>query len=52
MVGPDCFMCPSAELDFRVGVTSVVCMRAPKEFDGQNMYSAWTSDEHADGGDI
>jgi uncharacterized protein YndB with AHSA1/START domain len=39
--GPDCFTCPSAEMDFREGGTSVVCMRAPKEFGGQDMYSAW-----------
>ena len=39
--GPDCFTCPSAEMDFREGGTSIVCMRAPKEFGGQDMYSAW-----------
>ncbi len=39
--GPDYFTCPSAEMDFREGGTSVVCMRAPKEFGGQDMYSAW-----------
>ena len=40
--GPDHFTCPSAEMDFREGGTSVVCMRAPKEFGGRDMYSAWT----------
>jgi uncharacterized protein YndB with AHSA1/START domain len=40
--GPDYFTCPSAEMDFREGGTSVVCMRAPKEFGGQDIYSAWT----------
>ena len=27
---------------FREGGTSLVCMRAPKEFGGQDMYSTWT----------
>lgn len=40
--GPDRFTCPSARIDFRVGGKSVVCMRAPKEFGGQDMYSVWT----------
>jgi uncharacterized protein YndB with AHSA1/START domain len=39
--GPDRFTCPSAKIDFREGGTSVVCMRAPKEFGGQDMYSSW-----------
>jgi uncharacterized protein YndB with AHSA1/START domain len=39
--GPDRFTCPSARLDFREGGISVVCMRAPKEFGGQDMYSSW-----------
>ena len=39
--GPDHFTCPSAEIDFRVGGTSLVCMRAPAEFGGQDMYSTW-----------
>ena len=40
--GPDHFTCPSAKIDFREGGTSLVCMRAPKEFGGQDMYSTWT----------
>ena len=39
--GPDYFTSPSAENDFREGGTSLVCMRAPKEFGGQDMYSTW-----------
>jgi uncharacterized protein YndB with AHSA1/START domain len=40
--GPDQFTCPVADIDFRVGGTSLVCMRAPKEFGGQNFYNIWT----------
>ncbi len=40
--GPDGFTSPSAKMDFRVGGTSLVCMRASKEFGGQDMYSTWT----------
>ncbi|HEY5747948.1 MAG TPA: SRPBCC domain-containing protein [Chryseolinea sp.] len=39
--GPDRFTCPSAKIDFREGGASVVCMRAPKEFGGQDTYSVW-----------
>jgi len=39
--GPDHFTSPSAKIDFREGGTSLVCMRAPKEFGGQDMYSTW-----------
>jgi len=39
--GPDHFTSPSAKMDFREGGTSFVCMRAPKEFGGQDMYSTW-----------
>jgi uncharacterized protein YndB with AHSA1/START domain len=39
--GPDHFTSPSAKIDFRVGGTSLVCMRAPKKFGGQDMYSTW-----------
>lgn len=39
--GPDRFTSPSATIDFREGGTSLVCMRAPKEFGGQDMYSTW-----------
>ena len=40
--GPTGFTCPLAEMDFRVGGTSLVCMRAPAEFGGQDMYNTWT----------
>ncbi len=39
--GPDHFTSPSAKMDFREGGTSIVCMRAPKELGGQDMYSTW-----------
>ena len=39
--GPTGFTSPSADLDFREGGTSLVCMRAPKEFGGQDMYNTW-----------
>jgi uncharacterized protein YndB with AHSA1/START domain len=40
--GPNYFMSPSAKMDFREGGVSLVCMRAPKEFGGQDMYNTWT----------
>ena len=40
--GPTGFTCPVANMDFRVGGKSLVCMRAPKEFGGQDMYNTWT----------
>ena len=40
--GPTGFTCPLAEMDFREGGTLLVCMRAPQEFGGQDMYSTWT----------
>ena len=39
--GPDQFSCPSAKLDLREGGTSLICMRAPASFGGQDMYSIW-----------
>jgi uncharacterized protein YndB with AHSA1/START domain len=39
--GPAHFTCPSAKLDFRVGGSSIICMRLPKEFGGQDMYTTW-----------
>src|SRR5262245_33176390 len=39
--GPNGFTSPSAKIDLREGGTSLVCMRAPKEFGGQDMYSTW-----------
>jgi uncharacterized protein YndB with AHSA1/START domain len=43
--GPNGFTCPLAEMDFREGGTSLVCMRAPKEFGGQDIYNIWTYEE-------
>ena len=40
--GPTGFTCPVAEMDFREGGTSLLCMRAPKEFGGLDMYNTWT----------
>jgi uncharacterized protein YndB with AHSA1/START domain len=43
--GPEGFTSPSAVMDFREGGTSLVCMRAPKEFGGQDLYNTWTYTE-------
>jgi uncharacterized protein YndB with AHSA1/START domain len=40
--GPTGFTSPSAEMDFRMGGSSLVCMRAPAEYGGQDMYNTWT----------
>jgi uncharacterized protein YndB with AHSA1/START domain len=40
--GPTGFTAPLAEMDVREGGTSLVCMRAPAEFGGQDMYNTWT----------
>jgi uncharacterized protein YndB with AHSA1/START domain len=40
--GPAGFTSPAAEMDFRVGGASLVCMRAPAEYGGQDMYNTWT----------
>jgi len=40
--GPTGFTSPSAEMDFRVGGASLVCMRAPAEYGGQDIYHTWT----------
>ena len=41
--GPIGFTCPVAKMDVRVGGKSLVCMRAPKEFQGgMDLYSTWT----------
>ncbi len=40
--GPTGFTRPIAKMDFRDGGTSLVCMRAPREFGGQDMYNTWT----------
>jgi uncharacterized protein YndB with AHSA1/START domain len=43
--GPTGFTCPLARIDFREGGTSLVCMRAPEEFGGMDMYNTWTYHE-------
>jgi uncharacterized protein YndB with AHSA1/START domain len=43
--GPTGFSCPIARMDFREGGVSLVCMRAPEAFGGQDMYSTWTYTE-------
>lgn len=40
--GPTGFTCPLAEMDVQEGGTSLVCMRAPEEFGGQDLYNTWT----------
>lgn len=40
--GPQYFTCPVAEIDFREGGVSLVSMRAPQEYGGQEMFSTWT----------
>lgn len=39
--GPDKFTCPIAEIDFREGGKSLVCMRGAKEVGGQDFFSIW-----------
>jgi uncharacterized protein YndB with AHSA1/START domain len=39
--GPEGFSSPVARMDFREGGVSLVCMRAPQEFGGQDMYNTW-----------
>lgn len=40
--GPQGFSCPVAKLDVREGGASLVAMRAPAEFGGQDTYNTWT----------
>ena len=40
--GPIGFSCPLANMDFREGGTSLLCMRAPQEFGGQDFFNTWT----------
>jgi uncharacterized protein YndB with AHSA1/START domain len=40
--GPNGFSCPLAKMDVRQGGVSLVCMRAPQEFGGQDSYNSWT----------
>lgn len=39
--GPDHFISPSAQMDVREDCTSIVCMRAPKDFGGMDYYNTW-----------
>ncbi|HKQ71353.1 MAG TPA: SRPBCC domain-containing protein [Polyangiaceae bacterium] len=40
--GPNGFTCPLADMDVRVGGTSLVCMRAPAEWGGVELFNTWT----------
>lgn len=40
--GPAGFTSPSCNMNFRMGGVTLVCMRAPKEFGGLDMYNTWT----------
>jgi uncharacterized protein YndB with AHSA1/START domain len=40
--GPVGFTCPRADVDFRVGGTTVVAMQAPPEYGGVLMHNRWT----------
>jgi uncharacterized protein YndB with AHSA1/START domain len=40
--GPHGFTVPVADMDVREGGRSLVCMRAPKEYGGQDLYNTWT----------
>jgi uncharacterized protein YndB with AHSA1/START domain len=40
--GPTGFTCPIADMDFREGGTSLICMRAPQEYGGQELYNTWS----------
>ena len=40
--GPTGFTCPLAIMNFKEGETSLVCMRAPKEFGGMDMFNTWS----------
>ena len=40
--GPTGFTCPRADVDFRVGGTTLVAMQAPAEYGGFLMHNRWT----------
>jgi len=40
--GPDKFISPGANINFQENKFSVVCMRAPIELGGQEMYNVWS----------
>jgi uncharacterized protein YndB with AHSA1/START domain len=40
--GPSGFTAPVADMDFREGGSSLLCMRAPAEFGGTDYWNTWT----------
>ena len=40
--GPTGFTCPRADVDFRVGGTTLVTMQAPAEYGGFQIHNRWT----------
>lgn len=40
--GPNGFTCPVADMHVAEGQTSLVCMRAPAEFGGNDFYNTWS----------
>jgi uncharacterized protein YndB with AHSA1/START domain len=40
--GPAGFTCPLANMDVHIGGVSLVCMRAPAEYGGQDLYNTWS----------
>ena len=40
--GPTGFTCTLAKMNFQEGGVSLVCMRAPKEFGGMDMFNTWS----------
>jgi uncharacterized protein YndB with AHSA1/START domain len=40
--GPTGFTCPRADVDFRVGGSTLVTMQAPAEYGGFSMHNRWT----------
>lgn len=39
--GPTGFTCPVADMDVKEGGVSLVCMRAPKEYGGMEIFNNW-----------
>lgn len=39
--GPTGFTCPVADMNVKEGETSLVCMRAPKEYGGRDIFNNW-----------
>lgn len=40
--GPTGFTCPVADMNVKEGEASLVCMRAPQEYGGMDIYNTWT----------